>query len=232
MNLPRPEFPVTLVIAKEGELCWLGHLDFARAVERALRRSGLPLRFTEGFHRRVKMRLPEPLPVGVGSEGERFVVPLAEERSAAAVAAALGAGFPRGLRLVAALPGSRPEPLDVAVELDLAAPDPEQLDAALEALPAELPAIGGAWVVVEAVDGARRPARARVRLTPRSGGRVSVGRFLALLNQAAPGGFALERVHRRVAWNEAGGSLPSSAPLARPYGGEPPEAQESSPCTP
>jgi len=225
MNQARVEFPVTVVIAKEGELCWLGHLDFARAVERAFRRSGLPLSFTEGFHKRARMRLPEPLPLGVGSEGERFVVPLAEERSAEAVASALGSGFPRGLRLVEVRAGAWPEPLDVAVELELEATEPAALESALAALPADAPAIGGTWqrTRAPAMALADRPrdrgtsSVAVVRLTPPAGGRVSAGRFLELLKQAAPSGFALTRIHRRVAlglgpvaWQPEASSLPSS----------------------
>jgi hypothetical protein len=222
MNQARAEYPVTVVIAKEGELCWLGHLDFARAVERALRRSGLPLSFTEGFHKRPKMRLPEPLPLGVGSEGERFVVPLAEERGAEQVAAALAGKFPRGLRIVEVRVGSWPEPLDVAVELELEAEPAGSLAAALAALQSSLPAIGGTWRRVDATNaGGESPSVAAspvvVRLEPPRGGRVSAGRFLELLKQGAPSGCALTRIHRRVAlgvgpvaWQAEGSSLPSS----------------------
>ena len=52
---------------------------------------------------------------------------------------------------------------------------------------------------------------------PPRGGRVSAGRFLELLKQGAPSGFALTRIHRRVAlgvgpvaWQAEGSSLPSS----------------------
>ncbi|MGD9519215.1 MAG: DUF2344 domain-containing protein, partial [Armatimonadota bacterium] len=37
---------------KVGRLRYLSHLDVARGMERALRRSGLPIRFTKGYHRR------------------------------------------------------------------------------------------------------------------------------------------------------------------------------------
>jgi hypothetical protein len=230
MNLPRVEFPVTLLVAKGGELCWLGHLDFARAVERALRRSGLPLRFTEGFHKRVKMRLPEPLPLGVGSDAERFVVPLAEERAPDVVAAALAPCLPKGLALEGVLAGSHPEPLDVPVDLDLEAGEVASLAAALAALPAQMPAIGGAWTLVQAASataaGESSGALALVRLAPPAGGRVSTGRFLALLKEGAPSGFALSRVRRRVAWREPDPSLPSSPPKSEP------RTPGSAPCTP
>jgi hypothetical protein len=221
--------PVTIVVAKDGDSCWLGHLDFARAVERALRRSGLPLTFTEGFHKRAKLRLPEPLPLGVGSDGERFVVPLAEPRTAEQVLAALSIPWPRGVAIRAVIAGSCPERLDAPVELELRATGP-QLAAALAALPVEVPAIGGSWrrlgSAVDAAPGTQ--ATALVRLEPRPGTRVSIGRFLESLQQAAGGELALERVHRRVAWQAEVAPLPSSAPLPEP--GE--SSAGASPCTP
>jgi hypothetical protein len=229
VNQARTFHPVTLVVAKEGETCWLGHLDFARAVERALRRSGLPLAFTEGFHKRVKLRLPEPLPLGVGSDGERFVVPLAAPRTVEEVLAALALPLPRGLRIAAAFGGSHPEPLDVPIELELRAAAGGDLAAALRALPADLPAIGGSWQSVEgpAAAAGEAPA-ARVRLVPRPGTRVSIGRFLESLKQAAGGALPLDRVHRHVAWQAEAAPLPSSAPLPEPGAASP----GASSCTP
>jgi hypothetical protein len=132
--------------------------------------------------------------------------------------------------------GSRPEPRDAPIELELAATS--GLAEALAALPHDAPAIGGVWSLL------RPPGRdpgepdALVRLEPPSGTRVSIGRFLELLKQAAPGGLELLRVRRRVAWREEPASLPSSTLLARPEaaGGRPPAAGDDSlgnaPCTP
>ncbi len=214
MSEPRPEFKRTLVIAKRGELAWLGHLDLARAVERALRRGALPLRFTEGFHKRIKMRLPEPLPLGVGSEAERYVVSFAQPVTPAAVVAALAGQFPRGIVLRDVVDGSQPEPKDLAVELELESSDLPRLAEALHALAPLLPTIGGAWEIVAPAAASSAGSLAIVRLTPPAGSRVSVGRFLELLRQAVPGGLALGRVHRRVAWQPGAPSLPSCAPFA------------------
>jgi hypothetical protein len=230
--MERESFPVTLVVAKEGELVWLGHLDFARAIERALRRADLPLRFTEGFHPRVKMRLPEPLPLGVGSDAERFVVELAQPRAAADVGTALAASrLPRGLTLRRALDGSRPERKDVALELELESPAPSDLAAALAELTrvgSSPPAVGAAVELVQAVLPCDGGGRAVVRLTPPPGGRPSVGRLLELVRghrrAASPESseLPLSRIHRRVAWQSEDEPLPSPAPFSA----------GSSPCTP
>ncbi len=54
------------------ETCFLGHIDLTRAVTRGLRRTLLPLQFTEGFNRRVKVEMGFPLSVGMVGEDEYF----------------------------------------------------------------------------------------------------------------------------------------------------------------
>lgn len=53
--------------AKSGSLSAISHLDLMRSFERALRRSGLPLRMSQGFNPHPKMSFPAAL--GVGIEG-------------------------------------------------------------------------------------------------------------------------------------------------------------------
>ena len=56
--------------AKRGSLALISHLDTLRMLERALRRSGLPVSFTGGFHPLPRLQLALPLPLGVEGEGE------------------------------------------------------------------------------------------------------------------------------------------------------------------
>ncbi len=215
MTAAKPEFPLTLIVEKGGELAWLGHLDVARALDRALRRADLPVRFTEGFHKRIKMRLPEPLPLGVGSDGERYILQLSGPVDPAVALAPLSGALPRGLKVVDVLPGSHPERKDVPLTLDLEAESAADLAAALAALPQPLPALGGRWEVVTPVTALPDGGSATVLLLAPPGARVSVGRFLESLRAALPAGLALRRVHRRVAWQAAAGSLPSPTPFVR-----------------
>src|SRR5262249_11390109 len=168
-----PDFPVTLQIAKRGDLRWLGHLDFARAVARALRRAGVAVRHSEGFHPRPKLRLPEPLPVGVGSDGERFVVALKERAAAADVARAVGAELPAGLDLLAAADGARPEARDAPVALRLASGRPERLRELLARIGSGGDELAAAFELVAGGPGVH------VRLRAGAGERPSIGRFLA-----------------------------------------------------
>ena len=51
--------------AKTGSLALISHLDTLRMLERALRRSGLPVSFSGGFHPLPRLQLALPLPLGV-----------------------------------------------------------------------------------------------------------------------------------------------------------------------
>ena len=219
MTQGQPEFPVTLQIAKRGDLRFLGHLDFARAVARALRRAGVAVRHSEGFHPRPKLRLPEPLPVGVGSDGERFVVALKERAAAADVARALAPKLPAGLELVAAADGARPEPRDAPVELRLASERPERLRELLARFAEGGDALAAAFELAEG------GPEVRVRLRAGAGARPSIGRFLAELKpRLAAEGEPLVRVDRTATSLAADAALQSPALF-------PPDDEEA-PCTP
>jgi radical SAM family uncharacterized protein/radical SAM-linked protein len=51
--------------AKTGSLALISHLDFLRLLERALRRSALPVSFSGGFHPLPRLQVALPLPLGV-----------------------------------------------------------------------------------------------------------------------------------------------------------------------
>jgi radical SAM-linked protein len=88
-----------LTYAVEGDLRWLGHLDLFRAWERALRRAGLPLLYSQGFNPRPRMAIALPLPVGVTSEGELLDLLLIRPMSPMEVIHGLRPQLPAGLTL-------------------------------------------------------------------------------------------------------------------------------------
>ncbi|HEY6867371.1 MAG TPA: TIGR03960 family B12-binding radical SAM protein, partial [Candidatus Eisenbacteria bacterium] len=75
------------------------HLDLMRTWERALRRSGLPLAFTQGHHPHLKMSFGPPLPLGFRSRAEVFDLELTRP-PAVDLAERLNAVLPDSLRVV------------------------------------------------------------------------------------------------------------------------------------
>lgn len=55
---------------KGHPLRFTGHLDLQRLWERLLRRSGLPVRYSQGFHPRARLNLASALPLGFISDCE------------------------------------------------------------------------------------------------------------------------------------------------------------------
>lgn len=72
MTDPRQEHitRIRLSYAKGPSLRFTGHLDMQRLWERLLRRSGLPIRYSQGFNPRARLNLASALPLGVISEAE------------------------------------------------------------------------------------------------------------------------------------------------------------------
>ncbi len=87
----------TVTYRKVGRLRYLSHLDVARAIERAIRRAGWPVAYTEGYHQRMKISLGPPLPVGAEGEAEMLTVSLAERASDEWALAALKLQLPEEL---------------------------------------------------------------------------------------------------------------------------------------
>ena len=56
--------------SRGDEIKFISHLDIMRLWERAFRRAGIPLAYSEGFSPHPRISLAAPLPVGVTSEAE------------------------------------------------------------------------------------------------------------------------------------------------------------------
>ncbi len=67
------------IYRKTGKARFLSHRELTNIIIRALRRSCLPLRFSEGFHPHVKMSLGPALAVGTAGEMEFFDVELTSD---------------------------------------------------------------------------------------------------------------------------------------------------------
>ena len=71
--MPDPNlFRLRVTFCKQGRLALLSHLEIARALERAVRRAGLPFAVSQGFSPHMKIAFGAALPVGVGGTRELF----------------------------------------------------------------------------------------------------------------------------------------------------------------
>jgi len=93
---------VRVVFGKEGRLRFLGQLDLGRALDRALRLSGLEVRFSEGFNPRIRLSFPCASPTGMASRCEILEIQVAAPASGPEVEAGLRRALPEGLPVLAA----------------------------------------------------------------------------------------------------------------------------------
>ena len=83
---------------KQGRLRFISHLDLQRFMQRALRRTGLPVAYSQGFNPHSLLSFASALGMGVSSEAEllevRFAEPVAEQTILEAMRAALPPEMP------------------------------------------------------------------------------------------------------------------------------------------
>jgi len=89
---------------KTGSLALISHLDTLRMLERALRRSGLPVSFTGGFHPLPRLQLALSLPLGVEGLGEWLDLEFTQEIPGNEVRERLQAELGEELRLLSVAP--------------------------------------------------------------------------------------------------------------------------------
>ena len=92
--------PKYLLTFEKGEsVRWLGHLDILRTFERAIRRAGLPIAFSNGFNPRERLAFASALSVGVTGGAEPAVLELTAPVLPDDVIALLNAALPPGIRI-------------------------------------------------------------------------------------------------------------------------------------
>jgi radical SAM-linked protein len=86
--------------AKRGRLRFTSHRDFQRALERAIRRAGVPVAFSTGFSPHPKISYSNSAPTGAASEAEYVEIGVTIECDPGLVATALDSALPPGLDIV------------------------------------------------------------------------------------------------------------------------------------
>ena len=76
---------------------FISHLDILRALQRAFRRAGLPLRYSDGFNPHPELSFASALATGMTSDAEWFEVELTQDMTPEAFVSAVNPVMPRGL---------------------------------------------------------------------------------------------------------------------------------------
>ena len=105
---PRPSGPAPLPAvqrlsvkyAKRGRMRFASHRDIARAVERGVRRAGLPVAHSAGFSPHPKISYSGGAPTGAASEAEYLEISLTEGLDPVVVQARLDAALPDGIDVI------------------------------------------------------------------------------------------------------------------------------------
>ena len=88
---------------KLGKVRFLSHRDIARVWERALRRSGIRVAYSEGFSPRPRLSFGLALSTGYESLGEYLDIDLADELDPAELPAVVNPSLPRGMEAQVAI---------------------------------------------------------------------------------------------------------------------------------
>jgi radical SAM-linked protein len=88
--------------AKRGVVRFASARDVGRAFERAIRRAGVPIAYSAGFHPHPRVSYLGAAPTGAASEAEYLELRLAEHRDPDELRRHLDAALPEGLAVLAA----------------------------------------------------------------------------------------------------------------------------------
>ena len=86
--------------AKRGRLRFTSHRDIQRSLERALRRTGVPMAYSAGFSPHPKISYAGAAAMGAASEAEYLEISVTQELDAGKLRDALDAAMPAGLDIL------------------------------------------------------------------------------------------------------------------------------------
>ena len=96
------ENKIRLRFSKTGKLRFIGHLDFLRVFQQAIRRSGLPIAYSQGFNPHQIISFALPLPLGMESINDYADVTLTTSLPPEQIVNNLNGCAPQGLHVSAA----------------------------------------------------------------------------------------------------------------------------------
>jgi len=107
-----------LCFSKDGAMRFIGHLDLLRLFQRAIKRSGLPVKYSAGFNPHQLISFAMPLPIGHSSAAEYADIEFLQPPDDITIP--LSAQLPEGLKINSVrplIPGERPAPAMTAAAM-------------------------------------------------------------------------------------------------------------------
>ena len=101
---------IRIEFTKEGNAKYISHLDLIRAIQRAVRRAGVPVEYSKGFNPHSKIAYGPALAVGISSSAEYLDMDLNSPVEETTLVERLNASLPSGIKVTAAkyLPDGAP----------------------------------------------------------------------------------------------------------------------------
>ncbi|MEG2084845.1 MAG: TIGR03936 family radical SAM-associated protein [Clostridia bacterium] len=91
---------IVVKYAKKDSLCFVSHIDTMRAIMRTLVRANLPVTYSSAVNHHMNLNCSHPLPLGVQSEAEYFVIECEDTVNLANVKELLNQFSPKDLRVI------------------------------------------------------------------------------------------------------------------------------------
>lgn len=108
---------------KDSEIKFIAHLDLMRTLQKIIKRSALPIDYSNGFNPHMAVSIAQPLSVGVYSTGEYMDVVLIEELDEDYIRTKMNENTPRGIKIldvVKVIPGEGKKPAQAMAIIDAA----------------------------------------------------------------------------------------------------------------
>lgn len=128
---PPERFRWVFFFAVCGDLRFISHHDTLRLFRRALARTAVPLRFSQGFNPQPKLSIPLPRPVGIASDAEAIVVETSASIDPDAVLRRLEHDTPADLHMLGVRrlePSEKLRPRAVRYRIDSLGPSVEDVE--------------------------------------------------------------------------------------------------------
>ena len=90
---------IRAVFEKSGRAVFISHLDLLRTMQRAIKRSGIPVWYSQGFNPHIYLNFPLALSLGVTSKTEFMDFAVIEETGNNTILEKLNAVMPEGLKI-------------------------------------------------------------------------------------------------------------------------------------